>query len=335
MGGAIRADVKKSDALLNKSFAGIGAERAGGYRSLRGMIGAWNRSRNGGYRLLYGRGGSADGIAGGLPVIPSTLEETRRSVDQAALDAVKGPQATALRSLRVAIAGVQNVIATRKAGLSALEKRILISWNENLEDLRCAILGIDLKYVVSDTIVSPRELITLRFLRQKGFPRSGQSEIIFTSAMDSTWFINRSEGFRFSFALPDTFTLITPEVMELNRPVATIGSRAFTVSTGLPFVVAHKDADPERNFACRREIRLGVAPVQTAEVLTPFVRMTPGERLVVQLQNVAGEPYRGTLRVGDSVARDSRMSLTLLRSMGVVRDTLPLNGPTVFRTETT
>ena len=65
-------------------------------------------------------------------------------------------------------------------------------------------------------------------------------------------------------------------------------------------------------------------PCSDSGSIDPVCPDDPGRGLVVQLQNVAGEPYRGTLRVGDSVARDSRMSLTLLRSMGVVRDTLPL-----------
>jgi hypothetical protein len=323
-GGTFGTGAGRVDPFLKKSYAGIGAEQARGYRSLRRRIGEWNGGREGAYRLLRGRSGPSGGVLDGLPVIPPSLTEAAADVNQAALESAKADDEATLRFIVRAIARVEKAIMTRRDGLTALEKRLLLSWKEKLEELRCAVLNVDLRFDVSDTVIARRQLFTLRFPKDRRFPAGGRSEIIFPLAIDSTWLINNSEGYRFSFALPDTFALITPEQMELNRPVATIGSGRFRLSTRMPFVVVHKDTDPLRDFACRREIVLGVSPVQTAEILTPFVRVTPGERLVVRLRNISREPYRGSLWVLDSVARESRMPVTLRRGDGPRVDTLRL-----------
>jgi hypothetical protein len=263
-------------------------------------------------------------LLGGVPVIPGSLNDAAADVRQAASDAEKGPDESALRSILRAIARVENRIAAGGERLGSLEKRLLLSWKEELEDLRCEILNIDVRFVLSDTLIARRQLFTLRFPKDRRFPARGESEIIFPAAIDSTWFINKSEGFRFSFSLPDTFELITPEVMAFDRPVATTGSERLTLNTRIPFVIAHRDPDPLRNFACRREIVLGVSPVQTAEILTPFVRVTPGERLVLHLQNISRDPYRGSVWVGDSVARETSITVTLRRNDKARRDTLLL-----------
>ncbi len=317
-------DVDGIHPLWKKSYRVIAGAAGRSYRSLRYQIREWKAGRNGTYRLIGSGEGGPKGLIDGVPVIPAILKDADSDVRQAASDARKKPDDTALRSIIRAIARIENIIATRRQELGSLEKRLLLTWKEKLEDLRCAVLDIDVRFVLSDTLVAPKQQFTLRFPKDRKFPLKGRSEIIFPSAIDSTWLINASEGFRFSFTVPDTFTIITPEVMAFNRPVSTEGSDKFTLSTRIPFVIAHKDPDPLRNFACRREIVLGVSRVQTVEILTPFVRVMPGERLVLHLQNVSRDPYKGSVSVGDSVARGTRIPITILRNDGARRDTLPL-----------
>ena len=321
-GPSLSIGVEAVHPVWKKSYRMIAAEAGRSYRSLRYQMEKWNSRRKGTYMLIGG--GGSQGLIGGLPVIPGTLKIADSDVRQAASDAGKGPDETALRSISRGIARVENEIATRRERLGSLEKRLLLTWKEKLEELRCAVLNIDVRFVVSDTLIACKQQFTLRFPGDRKFPLKGRSEIIFPGAMDSTWFINGSEGFRFSFTVPDTFNIITPEVMEFNRPVSTNGSDKFTLSTRIPFVIAHKDPDPLRNFACRREIVVGISPVQTVEILTPFVRVTPGERLVVHLQNVSRDPYRGSMSVGDSVVRECRIPITLRRNESARRDTLTL-----------
>ena len=323
-GSHMSLDVNQVHPVWKKPYRVIAAGAARSYRSLRRRLAEWNAARRGTYSLIGPGGGGSNGLIGGVPGIPPGLKDAASDVRQAASDAGKGPEETALRSISRAIARVENAIATRRQELGSLEKRLLLTWKEKLEDLRCAILGVDVRFALSDTLVSPKQQFTLRFPKDRNFPLKGRSEIIFPGAIDSTWLINGSETFRFSFTVPDTFNIITPEVMELNRPVSTNGLDKFTISTRIPFVIAHKDPDPLRNFACRREIVLGISPVQSAEVLTPFVRVTPGERLVLHLQNISREPYRGTVAVGDSVVREARIPVTLRRNDSGRRDTLPL-----------
>jgi hypothetical protein len=144
------------------------------------------------------------------------------------------------------------------------------------------------------------------------------------TARDSTWWINRNTTFVFPFALPDTVELITPDNLPLNRPVAVYSHGSSSLSTVMPFIIAHRDPDPVMNFAFRGEVVFGTAPVQSFEILTPIVRITPGERLAVRLQNISRDPYRGTMSVGDSVARESRVIVSLPRKDYAITDTLPL-----------
>ena len=317
-------DVDEIHPVLRKSYRAIAAGAGRLYRSLRVQRGEWNSGRKGTYRLMGSGEGGLNGLIDGLPVIPASLKDDAADVRQAASAAGKGGDDAALRSISRAIARVENTIATRRLDLGSLEKRLLLVWKEKLEELRCAILGIDVRFVLSDTLVSRRQQFTLRFPRDRKFPLKGHSEIIFPSAIDSTWLINASEAFRFSFTVPDTFDIIMPETMEFNRPVSTNGSDKFTINTRIPFVIAHRDPDPLRNFACRREIVLGVSPVQSVEILTPFVRITPGERFVLRLQSTSREPYRGNVVVGDSVVREVRIPITLRRNDSAGLDTLPL-----------
>ena len=323
-GSAPALDIDALQPVLKKSFRAIAIGAGSLYRSLRYTAGLWNEGRSRTYRYILGGRGKEDNLTGGLPVLPAALRAASADVARAADDSRKGADEEALRSVSRAIARVEGLLASGRGSLGSMEKRLLLRWKDRLEDLRCAILGVDLTFSASDTLVSRRQQFTVRFAKNRKFPATGRSEILFPSAMDSSWFINRSEGFRFSFSLPDTLEFVTPEDIAFDRPVATTGSARFTLDTRVPFVVAHRDTNPLRNFALRREIVLGVSAVQTAEVITPFLRVTPGERLVLHLQNVSRDPYRGTVFVGDSVADKSQIAVLLRRNENARRDTLPL-----------
>ncbi|HEX7572015.1 MAG TPA: hypothetical protein VF514_02910 [Bacteroidota bacterium] len=45
-------------------------------------------------------------------------------------------------------------MATGREELGSLEKRLLLAWKEKLENLRCAILDIDVRFVVSGTLMA-------------------------------------------------------------------------------------------------------------------------------------------------------------------------------------
>jgi len=324
-GGSVSVPSDRVDPLMKKSYREIAREAAGAYSSLRLSTAARLAERRGVYRALRGGGGAGAGITGGLPVIPAGIRSAETAVRQAAKAAAGGPEAQALRSIEGAIAVVEHAIAEGKGRLTNVEKRLLIGWKQELESLRCTVLGVDIRFVLSDTLVAQRQQFTIRFPRDRRFPAGGTSEIIFPAAMDSTWLINGSEGFQFSFALPDTFNILTPGEMPWNRPTSTYGSQSTTLNASFPFVIAHKDADPLRRFALRREIALGVSPNQSIEFLTPFVRVTPGDRLVVRLQNVSRDTYRGTMSVGDSIVRPTALRIALNRSEGPVVDSLALS----------
>ncbi|HTO92860.1 MAG TPA: PIG-L family deacetylase [Bacteroidota bacterium] len=322
--GGLSLPLDRVDPHLGKTYRAIAADAARAYRSLRHSLEGLSAGRRGVYRVVRGEGVAAGGVTAGCPFIPQGLKGAEAAVRRAAKASAGGPDNAALGAIAEAIAVVEHAIADARGRLTNPERRLLLGWKDGLEALRCVVLGVDIRFTVSDTLVARRQEFTLRFPNDRRFPAGGMSEIIFPAAMDTTWLINGTEGFRFAFRLPDTVNLLTPGDMPWNRPVSSNVSESRTLNTSVPFIIAHKGADLFRRFALKREILLGVSPNQSAEFLTPFVRVTPGERLVVRLQNVSRDTYRGTMSVGDSVVRPAAMRIALKRSDGPVDESLPL-----------
>jgi hypothetical protein len=311
--------------VWKKRFRDIAFEAAVSYASLRFRIGVWNKERNRLYRQLPRTESKPPGaVLDGFPLITPPLRDAGRDVAAAAEEAEKGTGLSPLRRIAVAISTVENTISVRTKELDNHDRRTLLIWKGALEDLRCAVRNIDVKCVVSDTLLARRQFFTLRFPAAGEFPSGGRSEIIFPTARDSTWWINNSMAYVLPFALPDTVELITPDNLPLNRPVAVNSHESMTVNTVFPYVIAHRDPDPVMNFAFRGEIVFGTGLAQTFEILTPIVRVMPGARLDVRLQNISRDPYKGVMSVGDSVVRDSRINFSLPRKDFAVTATIPL-----------
>jgi hypothetical protein len=325
LASGVSIDPEGVQPVWKRGFREIAREAAASYGSLRFRIGVWNRGRKGFYRLLsHSEGKPPVSPLDGFPLITPPLEDAARDVTAAATEAGKGTGLSGLRTIAAAITTVENTIIARKKDLQSHEKRTLLTWKGSLEDLRCAVRNIDVKFHVSDTLLAHRQVFTIRFPASRDFPAGGRSEIVFPTARDSTWWINRSLDFVFPFALPDTLELITPDNLPLNRPVAVYSHSSLSLNTVVPFIIAHRDPDPVMNFAFRGEIVFGTAPVQSFEILTPIVRVMPGARLSVRLQNISRDPYTGTMSVGDSVVRESRMKVSLPRKDYAITYTLPL-----------
>ena len=307
--------------VWKKKYRDFAREASASYGSLHVRIALWNSDRRGYYRLLrHSEMNPSRGLVDGLPPVTPAIQEAARDVAAAA--GVSTP--AGLRTIAVAISTVERTIRTQRNGLLPHEKRTLLSWKTSLEDLRCAVRGIEITHVASDTLLAHRQFFTVRFPSSKKFPAGGMSEIIFPTAADSTWWINRGTGYVFPFSLPDTLEMITPDNLAPNRPVAVYSHSSFMLNSVLPYIIAHRDKDPVMNFALRGEILFGTSPAQNFEILTPIVRITQGARLIVRLQNISRDIYTGTVSVGDTVVRPTAIKFSLAHKDVLVTETLPL-----------
>jgi hypothetical protein len=312
--------------LVWKKTSGRIAEEAGRhYASLRYQ---WTRRNKGGARTYSLPGQVAQGKSARLqdarPRLSRLLSSIRPEVTKACDRARAGKVEEALLAVVRAAHRIEQAVSSPGATLSSLDRRILGRWSIGLEDLRCLLLGIEFPYSVSDSILAPVQLMFLRFADGERTLATKGMEIIFPAAMSGEWIVNETEKYRLPLALPAEFRIVTPEIFALNTPPSVGGLEAPVMRTQFPFVVFHKDSISTRNFAFRRDIALRISPPQSVELLTPVVRITRGERLIVRLQNVSRETYRGAMWVGDSVARETRKQVTLNRKDAVVLDTLGL-----------
>jgi hypothetical protein len=311
--------------VWRKTARDIAGEAGRLYASLRIRHPLQEAKRSRAYALLVSSLGDR-GVRGlnGFLTLTASLQAIRPGIMSAAAEARKKQRDPALRAIVLAGAAIEETVAKRGKTLSPLERRVLARWKSGLEDLRCLLLGIDIPFTVSDTLLAPVQLTFLRFGKNVRTPASKDAEVLFPSAMTGTWVVNESDKFRFPMTYPSEFRIVTPEQMELNAPPALAGLAATEMRLKFPLIVFHRDSVMTQEFAFQREIALRIAPPQSVEVLTPVVRVIPGERLLVALQNVSRETYRGTMWVGDSVARESRKQITLANKGAMVRDTLAL-----------
>jgi len=81
------------------------------------------------------------------------------------------------------------------------------------------------------------------------------------------------------------------------------------------FFVIHQSAKAESNFVHRTSIPLSLSPRFSTEILTPIVRLMPGERVVIRLTNNSRDGVSDTVTINDSLAV-STLSPFLLSSKG-------------------
>ena len=203
-------------------------------------------------------------------------------------------------------------------------KRILATWKNGLEDLRCTLFDLRIDFSASDSLLTANQLFFLRFRSVKGEVDTGRTEIIFPGAMKHLWGINESVEYRFHFSAPQEFRVITPDKPEFNMPPSAYGIERPRPRTGFSFIIYHNDPVRAHNYAYRREIHLGMGPRRSVELLTPVVRMTNGERVLFSLMNFSRDGFSGDVSLRDSMVSSAPRHVELSRKDETLTDTLLL-----------
>ncbi len=320
-----RAEREVVHPVWKKNAAQIAEEAGRRYASLRIRYALHNKGGPRSYsQAVTSQRRTGTALLDGAPRYTRLLSAIREGV----LKAVNEAQARRVEEALMAIVRtgrtIEEAFAPSRPPVTSPERRVLIQWKSGLEDLRCLLLGIDFPYTASDSILAPVQLVFLRFGEGVKAPSTRGLEIIFPSAMSGTWIVNETDKFRFPVNPPDEFRIVTPDQIETNLPASLDGLESSSMRVKFPVIIIHKDSVSTRDFAFRRELSFRFSASQSVELLTPIVRVTHGERLLVRLQNVSREVYRGTMRLGDSVAREVRTPVNL-RKDAVVLDTLALS----------
>jgi hypothetical protein len=219
---------------------------------------------------------------------------------------------------------VDYTIAKEAPRLSNLDRRALTLWKNSLENLRCTLLDVNVGFEMSDSLLAERQVFFLRFKEFSANIVGGTTQILFPGVGQGDWIVTEGNSQVFRFEAPKEFQVLTPQKMPYNRPAIQFGLGLPTLTTNFSFIIFHRDTVRERSFVFRKEIPLGITPRGAAELLTPVIRFTTGERLVYSVWNFMRDPLKGDVYVLDSLASAGHRLFVLPRKDQVSCDTLAL-----------
>ncbi len=320
-------DIGLRHPIWKKTYRKIADEAEQNYESLRIHMKAWRRLGERSYTLLYPSSSKAlVSLDQGLTLISPRLRGIGSAVARVARLAKTERSSSVLGPLSVVLDSVDRAIGweASELKLTNLERRALVFWKTRLENLRCALLDVDLQFEVSDSLVTRSQLFFLKFKRFKAKITRGRTDILFPGVRRGNWAVNESLEYQFPLEVGKDYRILTLKNLEYNAPPAVYGLDRATIRTNFSFIIIHRDSLRERNFVCQKDIPLSVGPRLSTEIFTPIIFVTPSERLVYRFQNFTRDGVYGETFVEDSLARSDHKPFRLRTKDSSVIDTLAL-----------
>ncbi len=209
------------------------------------------------------------------------------------------------------------------APVASLERRIVLDWKEGLENLRSAVLGVDVKCSLEYDVLCERQLVRLAINRLDARVSSGTTEFYFPETTRG-WILNETPQNRIPVKEGDTLRLISPQQIDYDLPFAQQVSVRSTIGHLLSALIVHTGKKPENSFVYRLHLKVYYSPRFTTEVLTPIVRKTVGESIVVRMTNHSRDGLADSLTVSDSAAASTTAYARFEEKETIVVDTLRL-----------
>ena len=295
-GGQITVETAKRNNLWKKSYQEIGDEAAGAYTSLSARRRLLMQGVPSSYRLVYPPGTMASSIDEGLPVpIPPRLRRLEEEVFQITAYTMEGKTSGILKRI-VSLMDSLDILIARRHTMPERDRKMLLRWKKELEDLRCTALGVEVNYTISDTLLTDRQLTFLTVTGVKGVTKEGRNEIFFAPP-ESGWGINESIEQNLALEYDVEYRLLSPADLPHSYPPGQYEFTLPSVGKTFYFYIIHRAPSRELSFFKRLSFNVVYAPKLILENMTPVVRVTPGERVVLKLTNVSRDGFVDTLNV--------------------------------------
>lgn len=270
----------------------------------------------------------ADGAQDPGPHLQSAAQLLRAAVRTSA----RGVRSATVSALLPAVSAMEDVILRQKNLLTRRERRVAIAWKEALEDLRCTALGIALLYSATDSVLTANQIFFLNLTPDPASIGRGETIVIFPLAVSGEWTVNEKSGYFFSLDSASQFNILTPAEVRFTVPPSEFGLSQATMGTVFPFVVIHKDPRRELSYMFRREIRLQFGPRRTFTLRTPLVYDAPSTPVIVELQNISRDKFRGDLVLSDTTGEPDHLPVEFTKKDEKIVDTLYLPGEAASQT---
>ncbi len=260
------------------------------------------------------------------------LQSAGLQVRAAVRTSARGVRSTTVQALLPAITAMEHVILRQKQLLTRRERRIAVAWKEAIEDLRCAALGIALPYSATDSVLTTNQIFFLSLTPHPASRGKGETIVIFPLAVTGEWTVNEKAGYFFPLDSASRFNILTPAEVQFTVPASEFGLSQARMETVFPFVVIHKDPRRELSYMFRREIRLQFGPRRTFTLRTPLVYDAPSTPVIVELQNISRDKFRGDLVLSDTTGEPDHLPVEFTMKDEKILDTLYLPGETASQT---
>lgn len=322
--GGVRLPVDEIHPLWKKDYRTIGTEANRAYRSIARQRQDWQESGEPTYNQLWPANVALDPKLNlGLP-LPATkkLHSLERRVQTLVTKSRTGKSNDIMweiASLRDSV----SVLLSQPAFLESFERRRLLHWNKQLEDLRCTLLDIEVSYTLSDSIVTARQVNYLKIDKVKGVGEGGITSVLF-GFMERGWVVDENIENKLPLRTDSPYRLLSPENLPYTFPSAMHTQQSNSASKGVLLFVIHQSNKREESFVYRKEIKMQYAPRFVTEVMTPIVRFFPGEELALRLTNFSRDGVTDTVKVQHELASSSAGVFRLEGKGKTYLDTLQL-----------
>ena len=311
-----------------RTYRALGQEAAEMYTSLAIQWPLWRRHAEPTYKLVYpDQKEVLKELDEGLGSCHSeNLSAIQGRIDVLTDGVMQGKVNGALEKL-VSVMESVNLYLTRRYKLTFKEKRALYQWKWELEKLRCALLGIEVEYAVSDKILTERQLAFLTINKIKGWKASdGKTDIYFPGVdFEHGWVVNEDMKKKWKLTIREKYRLLTPLTVEYALPPGQSRTLSLRYGTPFDFYIIHQGSSEAQSFVYNQRINFLFAPRFITEVLTPVVRLIPGEGVAVRLMNISKDGVQDTLRIDDEVATSSEIPFIFDTKEEWLQDTLHLS----------
>lgn len=331
--GKLRAPITNEHPHWRKNYQIIGEEIGREYASLAKQRLLWKSNEGGSYRVLYPvPSRKMRTFDESLPKpVSASLRSLDREIKSLAETIAKGRMADLSSTGEIGSVMTRLVVVLDSVGyhlvfaqaLDPRTRRTLLDWKASLENLRNALLEIQVKYSVSETVLTEKQLTYVTIDTVIGLSREGKTDILFP-AVNQGWALNEDIQQRLPLKLHEPYRLLSPGRLEFDVPHALNGLDKTSIGNPVFFFILHKALSKERSFTYRIKLVFHYAPRFTAEVLNPFIRVIPRERVVVQATSHSRDRVRDEIFVNDTTAVSNRVPFRFVQKEASAVDTLYL-----------
>lgn len=305
-----------------KTYHKIGEEAEKAYVSLAIQQRMWTEGEEPSYSLVYPVPlPRIDEMDAGLPKPSSMrLRGIEQKVERLTEATLRGKTGGAMDGL-VDIMDAVNLCLVRRHEYNTRERRMLYNWKRILEDLRCTLLGVEVDYTISDTVLTARQLTFLRIDKVKGIKGKGDTDVYFPDA-EKGWVIDEDMKKRLPLRLKEPYRVLTPKDVDYTFPPGQDRLQSSAVGKPFAFYIIHRDSSEEQSFVYRIQIELSLGPLDNLEILTPIVRMAPGEGVVFRVINLSRDGVSDKIWVENPLGSSEKIAFLLPEKGSSFLDTL-------------